>query len=314
MTWATGCRELTFPDPGALAALAAAETALLTRVDAVASRVLDAVTREETLAQTAREDAERDRGALREEVRRLLAEQDLPPPPPHTRTTDRATLNGAPLWRLVRFADAVPEEVRASVEAALQASGLLDAWIGHDGTITGHDTFALPGSVPPAPGRSLTEVLVPEPDTPVASGVITRLLGEVAYGEQPPEGHPAAIGADGGWRLGTLRGTWQKDEAAHIGALARQRARQRRLTELRERITAAEELIATHTAVLGSLAARRSAVQTERDARPATPPRTPPWKRSPGRRSRSPPPTAWSGARWTSCRSASSAWTAPCGS
>ncbi|MEV6711512.1 TIGR02680 family protein [Lentzea sp. NPDC051208] len=269
VTWAEGCRELTFPEPGALAGHAASETALLTQVDAVASRVLDAVTREETLVETARDDAERERGALREEVRRLLAEQDLPPLPPHTRTTDRATMNGAPLWRLVRFADAVPEDVRASVEAALHASGLLDAWVGHDGAITGHDTFAVPGSVPAAAGRSLAEVLVPESDTPVATDVVTRLLGEVAYGDHPPEGHPAAIGADGGWRLGTLRGTWQKDEAAHIGALARQRARERRLAELRERITTSEELIEAHTAALRWLASRRSAVQADRDARPS---------------------------------------------
>jgi len=268
LSWAADCRELTFPEHGALADLAASETALLTEVDAVASRVLDTVTREETLAEKALGDAQDERGALREEVRRLLAEQDLPPRPPHTRTTDRTALNGAPLWRLVRFADAVPEDVRASVEAALQASGLLDAWVGHDGVITGHDTFAVLDAVPAAPGRSLTDVLVPELDAPVAARLVSRLLSDVAYGDQPPEGHPAAIGADGGWRMGNLRGTWHKDEAAHIGALARQRARQRRLTELRERITACDEQIETHNAALRSLASRRSAVQADRNARP----------------------------------------------
>ncbi|WP_433261663.1 TIGR02680 family protein [Actinosynnema sp. CS-041913] len=268
LAWAADCRELAFPDHGALAGLAASETAVLTETDAAASRVLDAITRDETLVGTALENTGRDRDALRDEVRRLLAEEDLPPLPPHTRTADRGTMTGAPLWRLVRFADTVPDGVRASVEAALQASGLLDAWVGHDGAVIGHDTFAVPGAVPPAPGRSLADVLVPEVDTPVAADVVAHLLGGVAYGDSPPGTHPAAIGADGGWRMGNLRGTWRKDEAAHIGALARQRARQRRLTELRERITASEELIETHTAALRSLAARRSDVEADRRARP----------------------------------------------
>jgi uncharacterized protein (TIGR02680 family) len=268
LSWAAGCRELTFPEHAALADLAASETALLTEVDIVASRVLDAVTREETLAERALSDATDERGALRNEVRQLLAEQDLPPRSPHTRTADRTTMNGAPLWRLVRFADSVPEDVRASVEAALEASGLLDAWVGHDGAITGHDTFAVLDAVPAAPDRSLTDVLVAELDAPVPAGVVTRLLGVVAYGARPPAGHPAAIGADGGWRMGALRGTWQKNEAAHIGALARQRARQRRQTELHQRIAASDHLIDIHTTALRSLASRRSSVQAERDARP----------------------------------------------
>ncbi|MGM1062759.1 TIGR02680 family protein [Saccharothrix sp. Mg75] len=268
LAWAAGCRELTFADPGALADLAASETAVLTEVDSAASRVLDAITREETLVGTALESAGRERDALRDEVRRLLAEEDLPPRPPHTRTADRGAMTGAPLWRLVRFADAVPDDVRASVEAALQASGLLDAWVGHDGAVAGHDTFAVPGAVPSAPGRSLTDVLVPEADAPVAADVVARLLGGVAYGEELPGAHPVAIGADGGWRVGNLRGTWRKDEAAHIGALARQRARQRRLAELRERIVASEELIGTHVAASRSLAERRSDVEADRRARP----------------------------------------------
>ncbi|ROP38202.1 TIGR02680 family protein [Saccharothrix texasensis] len=268
LTWVAGCRELTFADAEALADLTASETAVLAEVDSAASRVLGPITREETLIGTALENAERDRDALRDEVRRLLTEEDLPPQAPHTRTADRGTMTGAPLWRLVRFADAVPDDVRASVEAALQASGLLDAWVGHDGVVTGHDTFAVPGAVPPAPGHSLADVLVPETDAPVAADVVARLLGGVAYGEDPPGAHPVAIGADGAWRMGNLRGTWRKDEASHIGAVARQRARQRRSTELRERIAASEELIETHTAALRSLTARRSDVEADRRDRP----------------------------------------------
>ncbi|ONI85456.1 TIGR02680 family protein [Saccharothrix sp. ALI-22-I] len=266
--WAAGCRELVFPDPDAVADLVASEAAVLAEVDAAAGRVLHVITRDETLAESAVREAEREKAAIAAEIARLSGVEDLPPDPPPTRTADRATLTGAPLWRLVRFADAVPDHVRASVEAALQASGLLDAWVGHDGAVEGHDTFAVPDAAPAAPGGSLADILVPETDAAVPADVVIRLLAGIAYGERLPDGHPAAIGADGGWRLANVRGTWHKDEAAHIGALARRNARQRRLAELRERITALDAVIEEHTAVLRSLASRRAALEAERAGRP----------------------------------------------
>ena len=71
--------------------------------------------------------AERDR--LIEERDRIAAERDDAPPAYPGRTADRADRDGAPLWRLVRFADHVPDDGAAAMEAALQATGMLDAWI-----------------------------------------------------------------------------------------------------------------------------------------------------------------------------------------
>ena len=75
--------------------------------------------------------AERDRVA--EERARIAAERDDAPPAPPGRTADRPGRDGAPLWRLVRFADDVDETRAAAIEAALEATGMLDAWITPDG-------------------------------------------------------------------------------------------------------------------------------------------------------------------------------------
>lgn len=266
--WAAGCHELRFPDPGELLDLIESEPALIELVDTVAADLLNAITTDETITRSERDAQRRQRDELADELNRLSTQQDLPPDAPRTRTADRSTLTGAPLWRLVRFADATPETVQGPIEAALEAAGLLDAWVGHTGAIDGHDIFAEPHAVGPAPGRSLAEVLAPEPNSAVPAATVARLLSSVAYGEHPPTEHPAAIGADGGWRLGNLSGSWHKEQAAHIGALARERARRRRMRELSERIGQLDATIAGLDARLGALHDRRTVVASERAARP----------------------------------------------
>lgn len=266
--WAASCRELVFPDAEALLGVIDSEPALLAIIDAAASTVLHELTKDETLLESGREATEARRTELVAEVQRLATEQELPPPAPPTRTADRATMSGAPLWRLVRFADSTPAAAQAPIEAALQASGLLDAWVGRSGTIEGHDIFADPDAVHLAPGRSLAEVLCPEPDSEVAAETVTRLLERIAYAERLPAGHPAAIGADGCWRLGSLTGSWSKDHPAHIGALARQRAQEQRMRELREEIRATEQTLAELDARLQAVQGRRATVAGERAARP----------------------------------------------
>src|SRR5699024_12251072 len=70
-----------------------------------------------------------ERTPLVAEQQQLQAGREAPPPPPPTREADRTAQPGAPLWQLVDFADDVPAAERAGIEAALQASGLLDAWL-----------------------------------------------------------------------------------------------------------------------------------------------------------------------------------------
>lgn len=266
--WAASCRELAFPDVDALLRVLDSEPELLAIIDTAASAVLHELTKDETIIETDRGATATRHGELMTEAERLGTEQELAPPAPVTRTTDRATMSGAPLWRLVRFADTTPAATQAPIEAALQASGLLDAWVGRSGSIEGHDIFADPDAVHSAPDRSLAEVLLPEPDSDVPADTVARLLARIAYAERLPTGHPAAIGADGGWRLGNLTGSWSKNQPAYIGALARQRAREQRMRELREEIRATAQILAELDARLTAVGVRRATVASERAARP----------------------------------------------
>jgi uncharacterized protein (TIGR02680 family) len=66
--------------------------------------------------------------AVREERDRLASGAQPIPPPAATRDAEvREQQPGAPFWQLVEFADGVDEVARAGLEAALEASGLLDA-------------------------------------------------------------------------------------------------------------------------------------------------------------------------------------------
>jgi uncharacterized protein (TIGR02680 family) len=132
-------------------------------------------------------------------VRRAELEAGIAQPPPSPGTRDdaaRAGRPGAPLWRVVDVRERpripVTEDGRAGLEAALQASGLLDAWVTPEGRLLGPDDLdaALvpspggtgpepePGSADPAPGpasRTLDDLLqvVIDPDDPQA-GALTE--------------------------------------------------------------------------------------------------------------------------------------------
>ena len=262
--WAAGCRELVFADPSALLDHLESEPALLAAIERVAAPVLDAITREETVTSATLDAARAERDELAGQLAKLRTERDLPPPAPVTRTADRSAMTGAPLWRLVDFAETTTETAAAGIEAALEASGLLDAWIGARGEVEGHDVFADPDALAPVNGRSLADVLVPESD----ARVVRRLLKAVAYGDELPAVGLAAIGADGSWRLGNLTGSWQKEHPAYVGALARQRARDRRIEELEGLISAREATIAALAERITALGVRREVVRHERAARP----------------------------------------------
>lgn len=266
--WAAACSELAFPEPAAFGDLLESEPSVLRLVDTAAAAVLERIAGDETVAGAQRAAAETERAALAEQVRQLAEERDLPPDPPATRTADRSRMAGAPFWRLVDFAGQVPGHVQGPIEAALQAAGLLDAWVGPAGTVEGHDILADPAALAPAPGRSLADVLVPVQHAGVTAESVRRLLAAVAFADRLAPGHPAAIGADGSWRLGNLHGSWHKEHPAHIGTLARQRARQERMRQLRGQITACDERMAELDATLATLASRRAVVASERASRP----------------------------------------------
>jgi uncharacterized protein (TIGR02680 family) len=268
--WAAACVELRLEDPEALVEQAESEPAVLELVESAARQVLQTITEEQTRISTRRDTAMRECRRLSEEIAGLSGQVDLPPDAPATRTVDRSKLAGAPLWRLVRFADGVPSDVQTAVEAGLQASGVLDAWVFPDGRVAadGHDTVLTGEVAGPVPDRSLTEVLLPEADSAVPPERVRHLLSRIGFGETLPSGHGAAIGGDGRWRLGNTTGSWAKTEVEHIGATARERRRQRRIGELTGQLETLRGTVSGHDADLAGLVERRARLDRERTTRP----------------------------------------------
>ncbi|GAA4382847.1 hypothetical protein GCM10023147_01170 [Tsukamurella soli] len=205
--------------------------------------------------------------ALRAELDQLETEQDRlesghvdAPPPRYTVDPERA---GTPLWRLVDFTRKARMKDRAGLEAALEASGALDARVSADGALVGSDLVVTAGD--PAPGRSLADVLTPaiDPDDPeaVAVGADTVAAVLAAVGLGP--GHHTWVDTDGRFRVGALTGAWRKDAAQYIGAGAREQARRRRLAELAEAIAAVDGQIAEVAERRTVLAERRATVTLE---------------------------------------------------
>ncbi len=172
-----------------------------------------------------------DRLALqREELARRLAElraaEELPPPVPPTRsTTARQGRPGAPLWKLVDFAASVPLDERAGWEAALEASGLLDAWLEPDGRLHDpqrEDTILVARDRSPlAFERQLARVLVPAADTdhaPLTPEIVGEVLARIGVGF---DGGDVWVDRSGRWQNGPLSGRWQKERGQFIGASAR---------------------------------------------------------------------------------------------
>ncbi|QYN37760.1 TIGR02680 family protein [Pseudonocardia sp. DSM 110487] len=237
--WRAAPRAVGFELPGELTAEAVAAVPAIAR--AAAEPVLERLRAERATAAANRTAAER---ALDEAGRRraaILAEADPAPAEPTWARSPRDGADGAPLWRLIDFVDGLEDAQRAGVEAALEASGLLDAWVRADGAVLDADRndTVLPAG-PAVVGRSLGDVLVPDPPVsgPVTAGVVAGVLARVALAPKPAE--TAAVALDGSWRLGPLTGRATKPVAQYIGATARAAERARRLAEL-------DALIAVHT-------------------------------------------------------------------
>lgn len=283
--WAASLTELAAEDPDSVAdALAewcrtaggASPVALAVRqaLDAATTRLA----RRRVETEQRRAEASENLDRLRTEQRRLAEGQHLPPPAPHTRDESaRAGRAGAPLWLLCDFQPAVDDSARARLEAALEASGLLDAWVTPDGALlpsSVHDTVVVPGTSPePDIDAHLGTWLVPavDRDDPRTAGmsdaVVTAVLRHV--GARAGAGH-VWVDLDGRWQIGPLHGAWDKPAAAHIGQSAREGARRRRLAELATEIGSAQEALAlvdadAETVARGEEAARREAAAAPED-------------------------------------------------
>jgi uncharacterized protein (TIGR02680 family) len=219
--------------------------------------------------------AERD--ALDAETARLEAGGHDAPPATHTRDHRlRADRPGAPLWRAVDFVDAVDADGRAGIEAALEASGLLDAWLSPDGSLRAADTgdaLALPGD--PAPDDGLAAVLRPalDRDDPQAAAlpdeIVSAVLTAIGLGES---GHTTWVAADGNFRIGALRGMWRKESARYIGEGSREAARRARLSELAASRADVQRRLDRIDEDRARIRARAATLATELAARPSDDP------------------------------------------
>ncbi|MGJ7907856.1 TIGR02680 family protein [Actinopolyspora sp. H202] len=268
--WAEANVELRIDDAEELAESAEDHSTVQRLVGHAARPAAEALTTERTEQRARRDDLAERHAAHAAEIERLRHETDLPPAAPATRDSDRSALPGAPLWQLVDFAEGTDEATRAGVEAALQAGGLLDAWVTPEGELTpdGHDTFLTAGYAERVDGRTLAEVLRAEPGQAVPEARVERILAAIAFDDRLPAEHPVAIGADGRWRLGPATGSWAKPAVAHIGAMARERARERRIAELSELRTELDAALSETDGILAELGERQERLRTEQDSLP----------------------------------------------
>lgn len=178
----------------------------------------------------------------RERRAAVEAETDPQPPPPALTRSPRAAATGLPLWRLVDFDPAVGESARAGLEAALQASGLLDAVVTPEGALLPSDALdtVLPLGEPESNDVSEVLVATPPPGSPVPLEVARAVLRRIGLRVDLEPGSPGGgrevgtcqITPDGQWRLGPLTGRASKPAAQFIGAGARAAERLRQLAEI----------------------------------------------------------------------------------
>ena len=184
------------------------------------------------------------RKALQAQLGSIEAERDPSPRDPEfwlrRQRPEGVTTIGAPFWRLIETLDGAPA---AELEAALDASGLLQAWVTSDGTyLSGRDGSETVWSATTGATHaesSLRTVLRPADDASDLADVVERLLASVAYGKERLPATDAAIAADGHWRHGELTG-WaapSEDAPRLLGAAARSADRERRITQLRDQLT-----------------------------------------------------------------------------
>lgn len=204
----------------------------------------------------------------------------VPPFRPGRQRPHRAETAGAPLWKLIEFVPEAPQHERAGWEAALEDSGLLDAWVSPDGALIvdeDHlDAQVMADQRPIQPfDRQLRRVVQPEPgaceSASISPTVLDRLLEVIGVGE----GAGATwVAADGRWQNGPLHGRWGKDEPQFIGADVRARCRERRLMEIAEQLARLDQEQTAHQQSLGKIGSQESAahdaLQTFPSSRPTT--------------------------------------------
>jgi uncharacterized protein (TIGR02680 family) len=236
---------------------------------------------EQASARSCLEELARQRDALERERQRLQSGQVIAPPPRAERDlSHRATIAGAPLWRLLEFQASVPAAERAGWEAALEDSGLLDAWVTRDGRLLSEDSAGearfdvqlISGELPIlAENRQLARVVAVESraceDAGIPLEVMQRLLAVIGVGAGAGQ---TWVAADGRWQNGPLAGRWMKAQPQYVGEEVRAQHRAARLEQLARELVGLDEELAQQQRLLESIAAREREVDELRSAFPSS--------------------------------------------
>jgi uncharacterized protein (TIGR02680 family) len=249
----------TLDDPAATTEAVARLVAEVRTEHAVARRDI-AATRRDVEAERARLVAERDE----------LAEGHRVEPVPPAWRTGRDGRAGAPLWRLVDLRPGVAADQLDGVEAAVAASGLIDAWVSPEGTLD------LPAGVAdlllgprPVAGRTLADVLVPLDDAPVRHDVVDAVLASIPVADHvDAAGADVLVALDGTFRLGPAVGRAPAAPARLLGTEAQERHRLARIAALGEAIAALDIRLAELEADARAVDTREAGVLAELDALP----------------------------------------------
>ena len=210
-------------------------------------------------------------GELDEEISRLLAGGHDVPPVPYSREPGvRDNRPGAPLWKVTDFSPGLGADERAGIEAALEAAGILDAWVTPDGDLVEGDATLVSG-LRPVPGASLASALIPavDPGDPQAASLpgeaIRAVLAAIGLGTGAGV---TWVAGDGQWANGVVAGSWHKDTAGYIGEGAREGARRARIARLTDELTQIRAAIAGLDRELAELSRRRDRLAAEHRAVP----------------------------------------------
>ncbi|MFG1663793.1 TIGR02680 family protein [Streptomyces sp. Y7] len=177
------------------------------------------------LAAQAQQDNAR-RVELLAEAGELRQERDVPPPGPDW--LDSQPTDAPALWQLLEFRPEADAGVRAGVEGALLASGLLCGVLTQDGSVVAESGQLLLGMGGPPALRSARSLLVPAGSDSTEVERVNAILDQIALSP----GHPTWVASDGSWGNGPLTGRHLPTSARYIGARARAATRAARLAEI----------------------------------------------------------------------------------
>lgn len=181
--------------------------------------------------------ADAGRTQLQSEAAELRRERDPLPAAAPWQTT--APDGGVPLWRAVDFVAPTPAaDVRAGIEGALHAAGLLTAHLTADGSVVAADGQVLLTATGPVAARSVRELLTVDASCALDGAAVLAVLDRIALGDDT---HPVWIATDGSWGNGPLRGRRTATAARHIGAEARAAARTERLAAIAAELAALDD-------------------------------------------------------------------------